>query len=103
MSREDSRLFTFFISFNFFGRNGCIFYLIPTEKKVASICKNITCSAGFFLSTEKNYKEELFRYLKIKELILMYSPILKQIGTIFIPVSNIEKARDWYCDILGVK
>ena len=33
----------------------------------------------------------------------MYSPILKQIGTVFIPVSNIEKARDWYCDILGLK
>ncbi|WP_152655530.1 VOC family protein [Oceanobacillus sp. CFH 90083] len=33
----------------------------------------------------------------------MDSPILKQIGTVFIPVSNIEKARDWYCDILGLK
>ncbi|RTE09020.1 VOC family protein [Paenibacillus whitsoniae] len=29
-------------------------------------------------------------------------PILNQIGTVFIPVSNIEHARDWYCDILGV-
>lgn len=33
----------------------------------------------------------------------MENPILKQIGTIFIPVSDIEKARDWYCDILGLK
>lgn len=33
----------------------------------------------------------------------MDNPILNQIGTVFIPVSNIEKARDWYCDILGVK
>lgn len=33
----------------------------------------------------------------------MNSPILKQIGTVFIPVSNIEKARDWYCEILGLK
>ncbi len=33
----------------------------------------------------------------------MENPILKQIGTVFIPVSNIEKARDWYCDILGLK
>lgn len=32
----------------------------------------------------------------------MNNPILKQIGTVFIPVSNIENARDWYCDILGV-
>ncbi|GIO20633.1 hypothetical protein J18TS1_37330 [Oceanobacillus oncorhynchi subsp. incaldanensis] len=32
----------------------------------------------------------------------MDSPILKQIGTVFIPVSDIEKARDWYCDILGL-
>jgi len=29
-------------------------------------------------------------------------PIQNQIGTVFIPVSNIEKARDWYCDILGL-
>ena len=33
----------------------------------------------------------------------MENPILKQIGTVFIPVSNIEKARDWYCDILGLE
>ena len=33
----------------------------------------------------------------------MDNPIFKQIGTVFIPVSNIEKARDWYCDILGLK
>lgn len=33
----------------------------------------------------------------------MNNPILKQIGTVFIPVSDIEKARDWYCDILGLK
>ncbi|WP_100010532.1 VOC family protein [Lentibacillus sediminis] len=32
----------------------------------------------------------------------MNSPILNQIGTVFIPVSNIEKARDWYCEILGL-
>lgn len=32
----------------------------------------------------------------------MKNPILNQIGTVFIPVSNIEKARDWYCDILGL-
>jgi len=31
------------------------------------------------------------------------NPILNQIGTIFIPVSNIEEARDWYCDILGLE
>jgi catechol 2,3-dioxygenase-like lactoylglutathione lyase family enzyme len=30
------------------------------------------------------------------------NPILNQIGTIFIPVSNIEKARKWYCDLLGL-
>ncbi|WP_462413586.1 VOC family protein [Neobacillus sp. Marseille-QA0830] len=30
------------------------------------------------------------------------SPILDEIGTIFIPVSHIENARDWYCDILGI-
>lgn len=30
------------------------------------------------------------------------NPILNQIGTVFIPVSNVEEARDWYCDILGL-
>ncbi|GGA44883.1 VOC family protein [Psychrobacillus lasiicapitis] len=33
----------------------------------------------------------------------MNNPILNQIGTVFIPVSNIENARDWYSDILGLK
>jgi catechol 2,3-dioxygenase-like lactoylglutathione lyase family enzyme len=28
--------------------------------------------------------------------------ILNQIAGVFIPVSNIEKARYWYCDILGL-
>ncbi|MHA6250529.1 VOC family protein [Oceanobacillus sp. CAU 1775] len=32
----------------------------------------------------------------------MKSPIMNQIGTVFIPVSDLEKARDWYCDILGI-
>lgn len=30
------------------------------------------------------------------------NPIQNQIGTVFIPVSNIVSARDWYCDILGL-
>jgi catechol 2,3-dioxygenase-like lactoylglutathione lyase family enzyme len=29
-------------------------------------------------------------------------PILNQISAGFIPVSNIENARDWYCGILGL-
>ncbi|MFD0048162.1 VOC family protein [Actinomycetes bacterium NPDC127524] len=33
----------------------------------------------------------------------MENPILNQIGTVFIPVSSIEKARDWYCGILGLE
>ncbi|MDQ0858913.1 VOC family protein [Bacillus sp. V2I10] len=33
----------------------------------------------------------------------MINPILNQIGAVFIPVSNIEQARDWYCDILGLQ
>lgn len=33
----------------------------------------------------------------------MKSPILNQIGAVFIPVKDIEKARDWYCDILGIE
>ena len=37
------------------------------------------------------------------ELIFQDSPIKNQIGTVFIPVSKIEKARDWYCDILGLQ
>jgi len=30
------------------------------------------------------------------------NPILNQIGTIFIPVSNVEESRNWYCDLLGL-
>ncbi len=30
------------------------------------------------------------------------NPFLNQIGTVFIPVRDIEKAREWYCDILGL-
>ncbi|WP_141433934.1 VOC family protein [Bacillus sp. 03113] len=32
----------------------------------------------------------------------MNCPILNQIGAVFIPVSNIENARDWYCDLLNL-
>ena len=32
----------------------------------------------------------------------MMNPILNQIGTVFIPVRNIEVARDWYSDLLGI-
>gem|GEM_PF-5747993 len=28
------------------------------------------------------------------------SPILNQISTVFIPVRDIEKAREWYCEVL---
>ncbi len=30
------------------------------------------------------------------------NPIANKISGVFIPVSNIESARDWYCDILGL-
>lgn len=30
------------------------------------------------------------------------NPIINQIGTVFVPVRNIEKARDWYCNIFGL-
>ncbi|MNB82227.1 Glyoxalase-like domain protein [compost metagenome] len=30
------------------------------------------------------------------------NPILHQIGAVFIPVRDIEKARDWYSDLLGL-
>ena len=30
------------------------------------------------------------------------NPIARQIGTVFVPVSDIAKARDWYCGLLGV-
>jgi catechol 2,3-dioxygenase-like lactoylglutathione lyase family enzyme len=28
--------------------------------------------------------------------------IEREIGTVFVPVRDIEAARDWYCDLLGV-
>ncbi|MCG7409946.1 VOC family protein [Paenibacillus sp. ACRRX] len=30
------------------------------------------------------------------------NPILNEISNVFIPVSNIEAARDWYCTLLGL-
>ncbi|MGO0061490.1 VOC family protein [Brevibacillus fluminis] len=32
----------------------------------------------------------------------MSHPILNAVGAVFIPVSNIERARDWYSDLLNV-
>lgn len=32
----------------------------------------------------------------------MNSPIQNQIGTVFIPVSDINQAKNWYCDLLSV-
>jgi len=29
------------------------------------------------------------------------NPIMNRIGAVFIPVSDIEKAREWYCQLLG--
>ncbi|MGR9049548.1 VOC family protein [Halobacillus faecis] len=33
----------------------------------------------------------------------MKSPIQNEVGAIFVPVKDIEKARDWYCDLLDVR
>jgi catechol 2,3-dioxygenase-like lactoylglutathione lyase family enzyme len=30
------------------------------------------------------------------------NPIAAQIGMVFVPVSDLHKARDWYCQLLGV-
>ncbi|NQX58437.1 VOC family protein [Paenibacillus qinlingensis] len=30
------------------------------------------------------------------------NPIQNEIGTVFIPVRDIVKSRDWYCDLLGI-
>jgi catechol 2,3-dioxygenase-like lactoylglutathione lyase family enzyme len=30
------------------------------------------------------------------------NPITPEIGTVFVPVSDVAKARDWYCSLLGV-
>jgi hypothetical protein len=32
----------------------------------------------------------------------MSSPIQNRIGSLFIPVADVAKARDWYCRILGL-
>ena len=31
------------------------------------------------------------------------TPILNQISAVFIPVKNIEVAKEWYCDLLGLE
>jgi catechol 2,3-dioxygenase-like lactoylglutathione lyase family enzyme len=33
----------------------------------------------------------------------MAHPIKREIGTVFIPVRDIEAARAWYCDLLGLE
>jgi predicted enzyme related to lactoylglutathione lyase len=33
----------------------------------------------------------------------MSSPIQRKVGAIFIPVSDIELAREWYSELLGIK
>jgi len=33
----------------------------------------------------------------------MLSPIAPRIGAVFIPVSDIHAARDWYCRLLGLQ
>jgi catechol 2,3-dioxygenase-like lactoylglutathione lyase family enzyme len=30
------------------------------------------------------------------------NPVSTQIGTVFVPVRDVRKARDWYCSMLGV-
>jgi len=32
----------------------------------------------------------------------LVNPVAPEIGTVFVPVSDIAKARDWYCSLLGV-
>jgi len=32
----------------------------------------------------------------------MANPVQNKVGVIFIPVSNLEKARDWYCKLLDL-
>ncbi|PYI57518.1 VOC family protein [Paenibacillus flagellatus] len=32
----------------------------------------------------------------------MSSPFLSRIGSVFVPVRDIEKARDWYCEMLNL-
>ena len=32
----------------------------------------------------------------------MSNPIEQAVGAIFVPVSNLERSRDWYCGLLGI-
>ncbi|MBA9087787.1 catechol 2,3-dioxygenase-like lactoylglutathione lyase family enzyme [Fontibacillus solani] len=33
---------------------------------------------------------------------MMNNPFSKKVGSIFLPVSNLEKSRDWYCNLLDL-
>lgn len=33
---------------------------------------------------------------------MVMNPIAPEIGIVFVPVSDLQKSRDWYCDVLGV-
>lgn len=39
---------------------------------------------------------------KINDGISRTSPIMNKVGSIFVPVRDIEKSRSWYCGVLGL-
>lgn len=47
---------------------------------------------GRFMEKQQPYKENTHS-----------SPIKNKVGSIFIPVRDIEKSRRWYCQVLGLK
>ena len=48
------------------------------------------------------FREYSFSYCGQESGVTENVPVFKQIGAVFIPVSNIYNAKDWYCNLLGI-
>lgn len=54
----------------------------------------------YFIELDK--KKHLFCKIIEEAIPAVTSPILNQIGAVFIPVSDIERSKNWYCSLLGL-
>ncbi|WP_081756756.1 VOC family protein [Gorillibacterium massiliense] len=66
---------------------------IPVDYRPAVIPKTLKMIQGGKMMNE---------HQQTKESQLPISPIKNKVGSIFIPVKDIEKSRSWYCRVLGL-
>lgn len=56
-----------------------------------------------FEEHKEQMRQTVKKYFGYESLPKEKSPIMNEVGAIFVPVRDIEKARDWYCDLLGME